>query len=91
MAKEKQITIYDIASKLNISLYGLFTYKGIILNPIAGWTSHHSILDVNGKWYLFYHDSSLSKGITHLRSVKVTGLKYNDGGTIQITTSYEDN
>ncbi|SRR5258706_7614340 len=69
--------------------YGPFTYKGIVLNPVVGWTNHHSIVEFNRKWYLFYHDSSLSKGITHLRSVKVTELKYNDDGTIQTVTAYK--
>jgi hypothetical protein len=55
---------------------------------VIGWTSHHSIVEFNGKWYLFYHDSSLSKGVTHLRSVKVTELKYNDDGTIQTINPY---
>jgi hypothetical protein len=58
--------------------YGPFTYQGRILNPVIGWTSHHSICEVEGKWYLFYHDSSLSKGVTHLRSIKVTEITYND-------------
>lgn len=62
--------------------YGPFTYKGKILNPVVGWTTHHSICEFNGKWYLFYHDSSLSKGQTHLRSIKVTEIKYNEDGTI---------
>lgn len=68
--------------------YGPFEYKGIILSPVVGWTSHHSIIEFNGKWYLFYHDSSLSKGVTHLRSVKVTELKYNEDGTIQTINPY---
>jgi hypothetical protein len=61
---------------------GPFTYKGVILNPVQGWTNHHSIVEVNGKWYLFYHDVQLS-GKTHLRNVKVTELHYNPDGTIQ--------
>ncbi len=68
--------------------YGPFTYQGKILNPVVGWTSHHSICEVDGKWYLFYHDSSLSEGITHLRSIKVTELKYNQDGTIQTIEPY---
>jgi hypothetical protein len=68
--------------------YGPFVYKGVILNPVVGWTNHHSIVEFNKKWYLFYHDSSLSKGVTHLRSVKVTELKYNDDGTIQTINPY---
>lgn len=64
------------------SPYGPFIYTGRILNPVVGWTSHHSVCEVEGKTYLFYHDSSLSKGVTHLRSVKVAELKYRQDGTI---------
>lgn len=62
--------------------YGPFTYQGRILNPVVGWTSHHSICEVEGEWYLFYHDSSLSKGVTHLRSMKVTKIDYMEDGSI---------
>ncbi len=71
------------------SPYGPFTYQGIVLMPVIGWTNHHSIAEVNGKWYLFYHDSSLSKGQTHLRCVKVTELKYNSDGSIQTISAYK--
>jgi hypothetical protein len=62
--------------------YGPFTYQGQILKPVVGWTTHHSIVEFQGKWYLFYHDSILSKGVTHLRSVKMTELHYDDQGRI---------
>jgi Glycosyl hydrolases family 43 len=68
--------------------YGPFTHQGKILEPVVGWTSHHSICEFEGKTYLFYHDSSLSEGQTHLRSVKVTELKYNPDGTIQTINPY---
>ncbi|MEP7376735.1 MAG: glycoside hydrolase family 43 protein [Chitinophagaceae bacterium] len=68
--------------------YGPFTYQGVVLNPVDGWTNHHSIVEVNGKWYLFYHDVQLS-GKTHLRNVKVTELQYNDDGTIQPISAYK--
>lgn len=68
--------------------YGPFTYQGRILNPVVGWTTHHSICEVDGKWYLFYHDSSLSEGITHLRSVKVTEITYDADGKIQTIEPY---
>lgn len=67
---------------------GPFTYKGIVLNPVQGWTNHHSIVEINGKWYLFYHDVQLS-GQTHLRNVKVTELHYNADGTIQTIDAYK--
>lgn len=37
--------------------YGPFTYQGVILTPVVGWTTHHSIVEFRGKWYLFHHDS----------------------------------
>lgn len=78
-----------IAYAIGDSPYGPFTYKGIILNPVVGWTNHHSIVEVNGKWYLFYHDSVLSGDQTHLRTVKVTELKYRSDGTIETIDAYE--
>ena len=71
--------------------YGPFTYVGRILNPVVGWTTHHSIVEFNGRWYLFYHDSSLSKGITHLRSVKVTEIEYDEYGKIKTIDPYNPN
>ncbi len=68
--------------------YGPFTYAGRILEPVVGWTSHHSICEFAGKWYLFYHDSSLSKGVTHLRCVKVTELTYDATGKINTILPY---
>ena len=63
--------------------YGPFTYKGVILTPVVGWTTHHSILEYKGKTYLFHHDSVPSGGKSWLRSLKVCELKYNEDGTIQ--------
>ncbi|WP_458008560.1 glycoside hydrolase family 43 protein [Flavobacterium sp. PL002] len=68
--------------------YGPFTYQGRILNPVIGWTSHHSICEFEDKWYLFYHDSSLSEGVTHLRSVKVAEITYDENGKIQTLDPY---
>ena len=63
--------------------YGPFTYQGVILDPVVGWTTHHSIVEYKGQWYLFYHDCVPSNDITHLRSLKVQRLFYNEDGTIQ--------
>ena len=68
--------------------YGPFTYQGKILTPVIGWTTHHSIVEFQGRWFLYYHDSSLSKGITHLRSVKVTELHYDEDGRIKTIDPY---
>jgi hypothetical protein len=66
---------------------GPFTYGGRILEPVLGWTTHHSIVEFKGKTYLFYHDCELSKGVDHLRSVKAKEIFYDDDGKIITTTA----
>lgn len=63
--------------------YGPFTYQGVILTPVVGWTTHHSIAEYKGKWYLFHHDCVPSGGKTWLRSLKVVELEYDEAGKIQ--------
>ncbi|MBX2812946.1 MAG: glycoside hydrolase family 43 protein [Myxococcales bacterium] len=71
--------------------YGPFQYRGRILLPVIGWTTHHSICKFQEKWYLFYHDASLSDGVTHLRCMKMTELKYLDDGRIITIDPYSGN
>lgn len=78
---------HNICYAIGDSPYGPFTYKGIVLNPVKGWTNHHSIVEFKGKWYIFYHDVELS-GKTHLRNIKVTELKHNADGTIQTVSAF---
>lgn len=61
---------------------GPFTYRGVILTPVVGWTTHHSIVEYQGKWWLFHHDCVPSGGRTFLRSLKVCELKYDENGDI---------
>jgi hypothetical protein len=70
-----------LAYAVGTSPAGPFTYKGIIMRPVQGWTTHHSIIEFKGKWYIFYHDTELSNK-TWLRNVKVTELKRNPDGSI---------
>jgi hypothetical protein len=63
--------------------YGPFTYQGVILTPVVGWTTHHSVAEYKGKWYLFHHDCVPSGGKTWLRSLKVVELEYDEEGKIQ--------
>ncbi|KAJ6258315.1 Beta-xylosidase [Drechslerella dactyloides] len=62
---------------------GPFTYAGRILEPVEGWTTHHSIVEVEKRWYLFHHDTSLS-GKNHLRCVKVRELLYDEEGKLHL-------
>ncbi len=68
--------------------YGPFTYAGRILTPVIGWTSHHSIVEFDGGWFLFYHDSIVSKGVTHLRNIKVVPLEHDENGFIKTINPY---
>lgn len=63
------------------SPYGPFTYQGVVLDPVEGWTNHHSIFEFEGQYYLAYHDTQLS-GRNHLRNAKITPLTIKDDGTI---------
>ncbi len=69
---------------------GPFTYKGVILTPVVGWTTHHSIVEYGGKWWLFHHDSVPSGGVNCLRSLKVCELSYNADGTIVTVDGRDD-
>ncbi len=69
---------------------GPFTYRGRILEPVIGWTTHHSIVEYHGKWYLFYHDCEMSGGINHRRNVKYTELIYEPDGSIRTIFPYGD-
>ncbi|TKB95713.1 glycoside hydrolase family 43 protein [Pedobacter cryophilus] len=73
---------HQIVYAIGNNPYGPFTYQGVVLKPVIGWTNHHSIVEIKGKWFIFYHDTQVSKGKTHLRNVKVTELKYDDNGKI---------
>ncbi len=70
------------------SPYGPFTYGGVILTPVVGWTTHHSICAFEGQWYLFYHDALMSGGVTHLRSTKCTRLHHEADGSIRTIDPY---
>lgn len=70
--------------------YGPFVYQGVILTPVVGWTTHHSIVEYKGKWYLFHHDCVPSGGKTWLRSLKVVELEYDEDGKIQTVKGSAD-
>ncbi len=79
-------TTHYIVYATSDSPYGPFTYQGRILEPVIGWTTHHSIVDYEGKSYLFYHDCELSGGINHRRTVKYVELEFNNDGSIKTIT-----
>lgn len=67
--------------------YGPFTFQGVILEPVVGWTTHHSIVEYKGQWYLFHHDCVPSNDTTWLRSVKVMPIEFDENGKIKTMKS----
>lgn len=73
---------HRIVYATSTSPYGPFTWRGVILTPVEGWTTHHSIVEVEGQWRLVYHDA-LRSGHTLFRDAKWTGLVHEADGTIR--------
>jgi len=64
---------------------GPFTFKGVIMDetPMGTWTNHHSLVEYNGQWYLFYHQSAYSPKFDKNRAVCADSLFFNEDGTIR--------
>jgi hypothetical protein len=64
---------------------GPFEYRGVIMkeSPNACWTNHHSIIEYNNQWLLFYHHNDLSPHFDKNRSIKADSLFFNPDGTIR--------
>ncbi|MGO4537403.1 family 43 glycosylhydrolase [Paenibacillus sp. 2TAB19] len=60
---------------------GPWVNRGILLDPVSSETSHGSVVEYKGNWYLFYHNAQISSNGT-LRSVAVDRLYFNSDGTI---------
>lgn len=74
--------------------YGPFTYKGVLLERVNTGTSHGSIVQFKGQWYLFYHTADLyfqqhpdggkqSRARWYRRSFAFKQLHYHEDGTLQ--------
>ncbi|WP_346857967.1 family 43 glycosylhydrolase [uncultured Draconibacterium sp.] len=64
---------------------GPFTMTGVIMDEseTGCWTNHHSLLEYNDQWYLFYHHNDYSPQFDKNRSVCIDSLFFNADGTIQ--------
>jgi alpha-L-fucosidase 2 len=61
---------------------GPWKYQGILLDPVSSDTSHGSIVEYKGQWYIFYHTCDIS-GRGNLRSICWDKVYFNPDGTIQ--------
>jgi Glycosyl hydrolases family 43/Carbohydrate binding module (family 6) len=70
------------------SAMGPFKPAGVILDESASgcWTVHHSIVEYQGQWYLFYHDKDLSPSFDKNRAIRADKLFFNTDGTIRKVT-----
>jgi arabinoxylan arabinofuranohydrolase len=60
---------------------GPFDFKGEVMEPVNSWTSHGSIVEFKGKWYIFYHDMTLS-GNNYQRSICFNEITFDEKGNI---------
>lgn len=67
------------------SPYGPWKEGGVVLEGTGCDTSHGSIAEYKGHWYLFYHNCEISGNGT-LRSVCIDEVYFNSDGSIQTVT-----
>lgn len=74
----------SLAYAMGDSPLGPFEFKGKIMEqwPDECWTNHHSIVEYNGQWYLFYHHNDYSPEFDKNRSARIDTISFNPDGTI---------
>ncbi len=60
---------------------GPFTYQGEVMDPVSSFTSHGSIVEYKGEWYVFYHTKDIS-GKDYRRSVAFDKISFDKDGKI---------
>lgn len=72
---------YTIGYATSDNPLGPYVYRGKIMDNIENGTNHHSIVNFNGQWILFYHFWHVS-GFNKLRSMCADYLHFKDNGII---------
>lgn len=85
MGVDREVVSYATAP----SVAGPWTYQGEVTGMAENsFTIHPGIVEFKGKWYLFYHNATLTlgghEGAIGRRSVCVEELFYNSDGTIRV-------
>lgn len=73
---------YTIGYATSDNPMGPFTYRGKIMDNIANGTNHHSVVEYQGRWILFYHWWDIS-GFNKLRSIRADYMEFKNDGTIK--------
>lgn len=61
---------------------GPFTYIGAVMDPVSSFTSHGSLVEFKGQWYVFYHTQDLPGGNGVRRSVCFDKIGFDENGLI---------
>lgn len=64
---------------------GPFKFGGVIMDesPVGCWTNHHSFINYNNQWYLFYHHNDYSPKFDKNRSVRIDSMFFENDGSIR--------
>ena len=74
-----------LAYAMSKSPLGPWDFKGIVMaeHPNGCWTNHHSFVEYQGQWYLFYHTNFFSPNDDKRRSACIEKVSFNADGTIR--------
>lgn len=74
-----------LAYAMSRSPLGPWYFKGVFMAEHADscWTNHHSFVEYQGQWYLFYHHNDYSPLVDKRRSACVERVTFRKDGTIQ--------
>jgi beta-xylosidase len=73
---------HTIEVAVGTSPTGPFVWNSTLLQPVQGWTTHESITQFKGDYWLYYADASQSHQ-DNLRNTKARKVKY-EGGTLKL-------
>lgn len=64
---------------------GPFKFGGVVMDesPVGCWTNHHSFINYNNQWYLFYHHNDYSPKFDKNRSVRIDSMFFEKDGSIR--------
>jgi beta-xylosidase len=74
----------EMCYSMSKSPLGPWESKGVFLGSTDVLTTHGSVVEYKGQWYLFYHNGALSGGKNTNRSICFDIVTFNDDGTMNM-------
>lgn len=73
----------EIAYATADAITGPWEFQRVIMEPVPNSpTSHPSVIEFNGDWFMFYHNAELPGGGEYRRSVAIERIFYDEDGQI---------